>query len=1418
MKSVRFALAVAIAGTAWAQIPSSQAYTALERFGKSQLTMEPNRGQAPAGIDFVAIGSNHKFLISPTGTTVELFDPRSKRSGNVHFEFAGANPSAAAKELDKVAFRSSYFTKRDPDNRQVGLPNFAKVRYAGTWPGVDVVYYGNRRKLEYDMIVAPGANPAAIRLKWDAPARFFLNKAGDLVIPTEVGTLTQHKPVAYQMIDNRRQEVQASYALTASNEVRIRLGKYDHARELVIDPTLSLSVGELNVAATSIAVDGAGNIYLAGQNNAGLTYIFKAAPDGSPIVLDQFIASTMGTVAITNAGVAYFTGATTSASFRTTTTAFQPNISESNGNKDAVFVQYVVGSNVLSYSTFFGGLGDDSGFAATFDAAGRGYITGQTAGGTGFTKTIGPAFGGGNSDGFVAVFNPNASGVSSLVYSTYIGGNGLDAGTGIQVDSLTNVFLGGVTTSTSASFHPTTATGYNTAKSTNTLDGFILRLDSTGVNANYLTFLPKAPIAGIALDSNRAVYATGDVDGTANNLATTASGYQLTNGGNGCITYGSATCTDAFLSKYDTNTNGVNSLLYSTYLGGNLIDSGYAVSVDANFNAYVVGFTNSSNFPVAQPLPGLGTYRGGAITDLNSLNSQADGFLAKINTLSAGAPSLIYSTYLGGTNFDQVTGVKALGCAAYVGGFTQSADFPTQPTQVPFNPPQGFLAKILDTVPALSIVKSHSANFTLNQQNATYSLTVANVGCGSTSGTVTVTDTVPSGLTFVSMTGTNWTCNSNSCNRSDVLAAGSSYPAITVTVNAGGSAGTVVNTASVSGGGAAPVTTTDSTNIVDPNLATLLVAKTHTGNFVQGQTNATYTVTVSNTSSTGSTSGTVTVTDNAPTGLTVTGMSGTGWNCVVPSCSRSSVLGPSTAYPTITVTVSVASNATSPLVNHVTVSGGGSPSFTASDSTIINNISTTLNVNRPQLNFGFNGSTITSPQPLTVSFTGGAGIAWTASANNSKISVTSGSGVGAGTFIVTANAPAVAGTYTITVTAPGAAGSPKQIPVNVVSVPSNPTITPFGSFDSPTNGTTGVTGAIAIVGWALDPIEVTDVGIWREPNSNESPSDPSGLMPIGPAGFVADARPDVQGAFPNSPFSFRAGWGYQLLTNFLPAVSGPSGNGTYKIHVIVTNATGKKVDLGAHTIVVDNAHAAKPFGTLDTPDQGGTASGNAFVNFGWVLAPLGSCIPSDGSTLTYQIDFVTLGHPNYNNPRSDISGAFPGYCNTSNGKGPVGYVILDTTAISNGVHTISWVAYDDQNRGDGIGSRYFTVLNSTGGSAAPEPPTQESIEGGVRARLGFDLHPRERNLSPTDGAYSVDLEQLGRLELVVGASRGFLMVGADETELPLGSLLRGGVFYWQPGAGFFGRYMFVFERPDGTRLHVRVNVVPKRYGAGPEEQ
>ncbi len=278
-------------------------------------------------------------------------------------------------------------------------------------------------------------------------------------------------------------------------------------------------------------------------------------------------------------------------------------------------------------------------------------------------------------------------------------------------------------------------------------------------------------------------------------------------------------------------------------------------------------------------------------------------------------------------------------------------------------------------------------------------------------------------------------------------------------------------------------------------------------------------------------------------------------------------------------------------------------------------------------------------------------------------------------------------TFTVTLASPTKAvlGDDTGV-VRILNDDSATQAPPFGAVDTPAQNATGIEGAIAVTGWALDDTGVLRVVVSRDPVAGE----PAGAtIYVGDAVFVDGARPDVAAAYPTYPASTRAGWGYMLLTNMLPN----HGNGTYKLWLHAVDREGRQTLLGSRTFTCANAAATLPFGTLDTPAQGATVGGKAFVVFGWALTPVPGAIPTDGSTIWVYVDGVPVGHPVYDQYRADIATLFPGYANSN---GAIGYYVLDTTTLSNGMHSIAWLVTDDQGRSQGIGSRYFWVANLEG--------------------------------------------------------------------------------------------------------------------------
>ncbi len=540
------------------------------------------------------------------------------------------------------------------------------------------------------------------------------------------------------------------------------------------------------------------------------------------------------------------------------------------------------------------------------------------------------------------------------------------------------------------------------------------------------------------------------------------------------------------------------------------------------------------------------------------------------------------------------------------------------------------------------------------------------------------------------------------------------------------------------------------------------------------------------------------------TSLDVGSNGSTGTISVTPS---SATCGAATASSNVPwATVSTSGN----LVNWTVAANFGVPSRTGSINISGQTVSIqqsgiapalTMAVNPTSLTIGTSGGLLSVPQNVNLTFSGGAPV-WTATSSQPNIIVSPVSGIGNGTLQISASAGP---SGFVTLSAVGAANSPVFIQIQVTAGAVTP---PFGSFDTPTDLTKGISAAVAVTGWALDAVGVTKVDIWREPVGSE----PAGLVYLGDAVFVSGARPDVAKTFASYPFASRAGWGYLMLTNFLPNNGGAKGpgNGMYKLHALAHNQAGAVVDLGVRTIIVDNANATQPFGSIDSPAQGATISGNQYVNFGWALTPLPGMIPTDGSTITVSVDGITLGHPTYNQFRADIANSFPGLANSS---GAVGFFYIDTTKLTNGVHTIGWGVWDNKVRGAGIGSRFFTVQN--GQIAAPAdsvaPPSDDAVASTQAAESSEGVSPA---IARRGEELSMDVEEMDRIELKLGATSGYSLVDGERLPLPPGSALKGGVFYWQLGPAFLGDYTLMFNRPGAAPSRLRVTVRPKNYSRG----
>jgi len=418
-------------------------------------------------------------------------------------------------------------------------------------------------------------------------------------------------------------------------------------------------------------------------------------------------------------------------------------------------------------------------------------------------------------------------------------------------------------------------------------------------------------------------------------------------------------------------------------------------------------------------------------------------------------------------------------------------------------------------------------------------------------------------------------------------------------------------------------------------------------------------------------------------------------------------------------------------------------------------------------------------------------------------------------------------TGTITVISNGISLPPITVTWTLLGLQTDP---PVGLFETPVHLARNLSGAIPLTGWALDDVEVMAVQIWRQAHPSDPPAAISpgpgpqtGLVFIGNATFIDGARPDVEAvtALPNRS---RAGWGYMMLTRGFVW----DGSGLFTLHAIAIDREGHAADIGQRTISIDNALSLKPFGTIDTPGQGATASG-LYANTGWVLSPSGAAIPA--ANVHVLIDGVPIAGVLSTAQRADLTAVFSTLDTTEAGRG----LFIDTRAYTDGMHTIAWVATDANGQTDGIGSRFFRVANGGAGSlvaaehaaarpvagVSPEsvdeaPPAMSPIE----VRHGFDPTGPFETIQGSSDQFAADLEELDRLELKLpparGATyRGYLRALGELRPLPAGARLdpATGTFTWQPGAGFLGNYDFVFVATGRngvlSRYEVRVTIRPR---------
>jgi hypothetical protein len=659
--------------------PSPAQSRILQSYGKLPLSFEVNQGQTDARVKFLSRGPGYtlfltsdEVVLSPHKSTANqelqaVSLGREQRNTNtiLRMQILGANPQAPASGVDELPGKSNYFIGNDPKEWRTNIANYTKVRYKNVYPGIDLVYYGNERQLEYDFVVAPGADPNSIRLKLHGGEKPRIDRSGDLVLGAE-GARFQ-KPQVYQETNGKRTIVEGDYWITAPNTVNFTIAEYDRSKRLVIDPVLLYSTylgGGQADGARGIAVDSSDNAYvtgiagstnfptanalqptLAGEFNAFVTKLNKS---GSALVYSTYLGGNDDDggagIAVDSSGNAYVTGIASSPNFPTAN-ALQPTLA---GDVNAFVSKLNENGSALLYSTYLGGNQSDQGNSIAVDSSGDAYVTGLTSS-TNFptANALQPTLAG-DVNAFVTKLNESGS---AFVYSTYLGGSQADGAGGIAVDSSGNAYVTGLASSanfpTANALQPTLAGEFN---------AFVTKLNKSGSALVYSTYLggnQSDQGNSIAVDSSGDAYVTGTTSST--NFPTIKAFQPSLGGGSG----------NAFVSKL--NASG-SALVYSTYLGGSggvmePGDSGLGIAVDASGNAYVTGWTSSTNFPTANALQV--TYGGGSY----------DAFVSKFN---ASGSALVYSTYLGGSSDDGAQGIAVDSSGnAYVTGSTESTNFPT---------------------------------------------------------------------------------------------------------------------------------------------------------------------------------------------------------------------------------------------------------------------------------------------------------------------------------------------------------------------------------------------------------------------------------------------------------------------------------------------------------------------------------------------------------------------------------------------------------------------------------------------------------------------------------------------------------------------------------------------------------------------
>ncbi len=721
-------------------LSAAQKQDVTSAYGTLPLAFEVNQGQTAAEVRYLAHGQSYQLFLTNQEAVLTLRQPatsgaksskgvspvaaRVHRKSNaalktsvLRMHFDGANPAAQIAGTKQLPGKTNYFIGNDPKKWHTDIPSYEAVRYQGIYPGVDMLFYGRQQRLEYDFIVAPGADPKAIALRINGARKLELNKQGDLLMTVARTKVALQKPVIYQEVNGQRREIAGNYSIANDHQIRFAVAAYDHTQPLTIDPVLIYSTyigGEAFDLGLGLALDAAGDAYIAGETFStafpqvnpesappsdisalGTAFVTELNPTGSALIYSTYLGGSGNVFGDEATAIAvdtavppniYVTGFTGSSDFPLSTTVlpYQPTAPASVTAESAAFITELAPSATssaqLAYSSYLGGDVNDIGNGIAVDAAGKTYVAGVTQSTTfpavGTQITPGQTSAAGNA--FLSKFDTTVSGTPGLLYSTYIGGSGAgsnflfgyaDTAQAVAVDATANAYLVGGTMSGDFPTAGTAIGGSAACGANGNGSAFVTVVNTTAQSLTYSRCLSGNPGAEIAFGVNlgtgvppvatKIVYITGTTSSA--NFPVTANSIPP-----GATVAGGV----GFVSLLNT-ANGT--LQYCTFLGGTNSDTGFSIASDSAGLAYVAGLTASADFPITQ----------GALQEARN-NPNGTAFVSKISPNGQGLADLVYSTYFGGQTLnnalktaDSAQGIAVSGTNAYVAGYMTAPDMLT---------------------------------------------------------------------------------------------------------------------------------------------------------------------------------------------------------------------------------------------------------------------------------------------------------------------------------------------------------------------------------------------------------------------------------------------------------------------------------------------------------------------------------------------------------------------------------------------------------------------------------------------------------------------------------------------------------------------------------------------------------------------